>query len=249
MVKNPIQLRLTAVRQPDLLVFQIMKIILITFVLCSACFNLFAADVDFSGWDKSAASYFLATGSESPDGKYGVAYPKASEDNPKLAKNYIVALKPFRVLTVLEDDGLCVGSKRLGLTVEWTPDSSKVIVTTKHDKWDMIVGSSLVSIRDGAADQRVNLLNAINREMAPDFRKSKAEAYNDELPFILTESKIGFADQGKNVRVKTAACNDPNEARKIDWSANFDGLWSIAESKWLTHQLTSQAKKNTQLDQ
>ncbi len=144
---------------------------------------------------------------------------------------------------------MAAGSKRLGLTVEWTPDSSQVIVTTKHDKWDMIVGSSLVGIRDGQAGQRLNLLDTINREMAPDFRKSKAEAYNDSLPFILTESKIAFADQGKSVRVKTAACNDPNEARKIDWSANFDGLWSIAESKWLTRQLKSQAKKNPQLEQ
>ena len=73
---------------------------------------------------------------------------------------------------------MAAGSKRLGLTVEWTRDSSKVIVTTKHDKWDMIVGSSLVGIRDGQADQPFNLLNAINREMAPDFRKSKAEATN-----------------------------------------------------------------------
>ena len=226
-----------------------MKLIPITFVLCIACFNLLAADVDLSGWDKSASSYFLATESESPDGKYGVAYPKASEDNPKLAKNLIVALKPFRILTILEDDGMCAGSKRLSLTVEWIRDSSQVIVTTKHDKWDMVVGSSLVSIRDGQADQRLNLLNVINREMVPDFRKSKAEAYNDMLPFILIESKIGFADQGKNVRVKTAACNDPNEARAIEWIANYDGLWSIAESKWLTHQLTSHAKKNPELEQ
>jgi len=226
-----------------------MKIIPKAFLLCIPIFNLFAADVDLSGWDKSASSYFLATGSESPDGKYGVAYPKASEQNPKLAKNLIVALKPFRILAVLEDDGMAAGSKRLGLTVEWTRDSSKVIVTTKHDKWDMIVGSSLVGIRDGQAAQPFNLLNAINREMAPDFRKSKAEAYNEMLPFILIESKIGFADQGKNVRVKTAACNDPNEARTIDWSADFDGLWSIAESKWLTHQLTSHVKKNPQLVQ
>lgn len=226
-----------------------MKIIPITFLLCTACSNLFAVDVELSGWDKSASSYFLAAGSESPDGKYGVAYPKSSEDNPKRARNLIVALKPFRILTILDDDGMCAGSKRLVLTVEWTRDSSKVIVTTKHDKWDMIVGSSLVGIRDGQADQRLNLLNAISREMAPDFRKSKAEAYNEMLPFILIESKIGFADQGKNVRVKTAACNDPNEARTIEWSANFDGLWSIAENKWLTHQLTSHAKKNPQLDQ
>jgi hypothetical protein len=109
--------------------------------------------------------------------------------------------------------------------------------------------SSLVSFRDGQADQRLNLLNVINREMAPDFRKSKAEAYNELLPFILIESKIGFADQGKNVRVKTAACNDPNEARAIEWTANYDGRWSIAESKWLTHQLTSHAKKIPELAQ
>ena len=142
---------------------------------------------------------------------------------------------------------MSAGSKRLSVEVEWTADSSKVIVTTKHDKWDMIVGASLVEIRDGQVALRVNLLNAINQELIPDFRKAKAEAYNDMLPFILTESKVSFDAGGKLIQVKTAACNDPNEARKIEWNARFEGAWNIADGKWQNQKLTSKSQKNPQL--
>lgn len=195
-------------------------------------------------WNKPASAFLIAAGSTSPDGRYAIAYPKGDDDGTGPGLNFVVALKPFRVLTVLDDDGVIAGSKRLSLTAEWTANSSEVIATTKHDKWDMIVGSSLVVIQDGQVVKRVNLLNAINREMEPDFRKSKAEAYNDMLPFILTESKLAFDGGGKSIRVKTEAANDPNEARNIEWTAKFDGVWNVADGKWLTRKVSSHAKKN-----
>lgn len=193
---------------------------------------------------KPASSYLIAKNSASPDGRYAIAYPKGSEDDSVQSKNYLVALKPFRVLAVLAGDGLSAESQRLSLEAAWTADSSELIATTKHDKWDMIVGSALVVLRDGQVAQNIDLLEAINGQMAADFRKSKAEVYNEFLPFILVDSKIGFADGGKTVRVGTAACNDPNEARAIEWTANFSGTWDVAGAKWLTGKVASKSKKN-----
>lgn len=199
--------------------------------------------------DDSESSYIIAKGSLSPNGRYAVAFAKAGEDDPDKARNFLVAVKPFRIITELDGDGMIPGSKRLSLEVKWTPDSSEVIATTKHDKWDMIVGSSFVLLRDGNPARRVNLLDAINRKLQADFRKSKAEVYNDLLPFILTESSIGFEAGGKAIHVKTNAGNDPNDARKIQWTAEFDGVWSVADEKWEVRKLTSSAKKNPLLEQ
>jgi len=195
-------------------------------------------------WKMPASSLLIAEGSTSPDGRYAIAYPKASEDDPALGRNLLVELKPFCVLALLDGDGLSAGSKRLSLSVDWTEDSSEVIATTVHDKWDMIVGSTLVVLKDGQVAKRVDLLDAINRELKPDFIKSKAEVYNDVLPFILTESKLGFESGGKLVRVKTSAGNDPNEARAIAWTASFTGVWNVAEGRWQSRKFTSKTKRN-----
>ena len=195
-------------------------------------------------WKMPASSLLIADGSTSPDGRFAIAYPKASEDDPALRRNLLVALNPFRVLALLDGDGLGAGSTRLSLSVDWTDDSSGVIATTIHDKWGMIVSSSLVVLSGGQVVKLVDLLDAINREMLPDFRKTKAEVYNDLLPFILTESKLGFEAGGKLIRAKTSACNDPNEARAISWTANFSGVWNVDEGRWQSRKFTSKTKKN-----
>jgi hypothetical protein len=174
---------------------------------------------------------------------------KAGADNPEKARSFLVALKPFRIITELDGDAMIPGSKRLSLTVKWTPDSSKVIATTKHDKWDMIVGSSFVALRDGNVAQQIDLLEAINNQLAPDFRKSKAEVYNDILPFILTETQIVFEEGGAKIRVKTAAGNDPNQARKMEWTAQFDGTLTVADGKWQVRRLAGDTKKNPTLEE
>ncbi len=222
-------------------------------LMLSAAGILTGADSDSGGappkpvppqWNMQSSALLIAEGSTSPDGRFAIAYPKASEDDPALGRNLLVALKPFRVLALLDGDGLSAGSKRLSLQTEWTDDSSELIATTRHDKWDMIVGSTLAVLKDGQVAKRVDLLEAINREMEPDFRKTKAEVYNDVLPFILTDSKLGFEAGGKLIRIKTSAGNDPNEARAIAWTASFSGVWNVAEGRWQSRKITSKTKKN-----
>jgi hypothetical protein len=85
--------------------------------------------------DAFALGYKIAEDSISPDGKYGIIYA----DNPLLAerevaRNFLVALKPFRVLAVAEAYRYY---DREALAVEWTKDSSAALVEVPG-KWGPI---------------------------------------------------------------------------------------------------------------
>jgi hypothetical protein len=191
---------------------------------------------------QSESAYMIVPDSLSPDRRHAVAMLKESPDDPSSAHNFLVAVKPFKVLTMLDGDGLYPDSRRLDLEARWTADSSRVLVTTIHDKWDMIVGSPLVVLADGKVARQVNFLDAINNHLLADFKKSGAEPYNDVLPFILTDSKLQFVDQGQGVEVKTEAGNDPNIARNIAWTADFEGVYRVADGTWENQKLKSESE-------
>jgi len=192
----------------------------------------------------SASDYTIAEDSLSPNGRYAIAYLKETPEDWRKVKNYVVEVKPFRIIAEVHGSGVRADSKRMDVEVEWTADNSAVIATTRHDKWDMIVGSSYVALRDGKAARRIDLLAGINRQLDADFRKSKGEVFNDYLPVILTNSLITFEEGGKVIRVKTDAMNDPNTARNVSWHAEFEGVLNIANEKWKVVTLKSTATKN-----
>jgi hypothetical protein len=193
----------------------------------------------------SASDYTVAKGSLSPDGRYAIAYLKKTPEDVNKVKNYVVAVKPFRIIAEVHGDGVRADSKKWAVEVRWTADSSAVIATTKFDKWDMIVGSSYVELRDGNAARRIDLLSEINGQLVADFRKSKGAVYNEFLPIILTGSEVTFEAGGKAIRVKSEATNDPNIARNISWNAEFEGIWSVTDGKWKILKLKSTATKNS----
>ncbi len=196
--------------------------------------------------NRNESAYVIIPDSLSPDGRYGIAMSKTIPESPSAAHNFLVAVKPFKLLTVLYGDGLYPESHRLAQQVEWTRDNSRVLVTTTHDKWDMIVGSSLVVLTSGTVARRVDLLEAINQRMLADFRRSGAEPYNDVLPFILTDSEIRFSKNGEVVEVETDAGNDPNTARNIEWTARFEGLYHVADGTWSDQKLKSESRPNSE---
>ena len=192
----------------------------------------------------SASAYIIAKGSTSPDGRYAVAYLKDTPEDTAKVKNYLVSVKPFQIIAEIHGDGVRADSKRTAVEVKWTADSSAVIATTKHDKWDMIVGSSYVELRDGSAVRRTDFLKEINDQLSADFRKSRGEVYNEFLPVILTGSEIGFSADGKAIHVKSECTNDPNTARSVSWNAEFEGTWNAADGKWTIQKLKSTTTKN-----
>lgn len=185
------------------------------------------------------AAYRLAAGSTSPDGRLAIAFPAAPATDFRRARNLVVALQPFRILAAVAPPGMTAASDMLDLDAEWAADSSAVVVTTTHSKWDMIVSCSLVTVRPGArAGRIVDLLAAITRELEPDFRRSKAERFGGALAFILRNPEFAFDPDGKTLRVTLTAGNDPNRARQSHWAAAFAGAWNVATGDWQSRTIT-----------
>lgn len=142
--------------------------------------NLLAQEESNEGKDTSAGlpneytDYFIASNTLSPDKKSAVIYPKTElyPDEPKKGsedrcKDYLVALQPFRVLTVLDTKWPEFEHKnRGGMSASWLKDGSAVLVTL-DSRWgpgDIF----LYEIRDGKQSRSTNLLKKVHDLLEPD---------------------------------------------------------------------------------
>ena len=186
--------------------------------------------------------YLIAASTISPDQKMAVIYPKDSEDDK--AKDVLVALKPFKILTPLAtDDPYFAHKSHGGLSAEWSKDSSVVLVTL-GSKWgpgDVF----LYEFQQGKLVRSTNLLAKIHDVLLPDYKKIKPESYNDKFAFIFDDDLAGgendssapvrqcTLDGAERVRIKAAATTDPKQTPGVvAWDAKFEGVWDIAQAKF-----------------
>src|SRR5436190_17373415 len=118
--------------------------------------------------DAFALGYKLADNSISPDGKYGVIYADPQRIDYEVARNFLVGLKPFRILAVTEG-AACYG-RRDELVVEWAKDNSAVVATVEG-KWGP-VAFTLFELQDGRVKRRTNLYAEIVRLLEPGLRRA-----------------------------------------------------------------------------
>ncbi len=84
--------------------------------------------------DAFSTDYFLPKDTVSPNGKYGLIFPdRELSVNP--GRDFIVALDPPQILTLLEtDEPEFEGMSHGGYSLEWSGDSSVALVTL-DGKW------------------------------------------------------------------------------------------------------------------
>src|SRR5215469_2593301 len=102
--------------------------------------------------DAFALGYKLAENSVSPDGKYGVIYCNNPDIVTEAARNFLVALKPYRILAVVDEFSY---RDRTELKTEWTKDSSTVLVDVAG-KWGSS-GYTLFELHDGRVTKQTDL--------------------------------------------------------------------------------------------
>ena len=192
--------------------------------------------------DAFALAYKLAENSVSPDGKYGVIYCNDPDIVTEGQRNFLVALKPFRILAVVDEFSY---RDRTELKAEWTKDSSAALVEVAG-KWGPI-GFTLFELRDGRVTRQTNLYAQIERLFEPDFRKAKVTSYNDYFHFILDAqgadqepgTRIDADGQRIHVDVRATSNPKPMEPPMKTWGGNLEAVWSIPEARWLTQKVTS----------
>ena len=186
--------------------------------------NLFAQEESGGPQDRSTglpneyADYLIALRTRSPDGKFAVIYPKTELclDEPKKGsanrcKDYLVALKPFQVLTAVETEWPEFEHKNHGgMSTSWLKDDSVVLVTLdgKCGPNDIF----LYEIHDGKLSRSINLLSKVHDLLAPDCKKALPGRYNDSIDFVIEPDGdipvCQFAGSSE-VRIRVTATTEP----------------------------------------
>jgi hypothetical protein len=193
-----------------------------------------------------AKNYLIAHTTISPDKKFAVIYPtleaeEAADDANHLEriKDYIVALQPFTTLGELQTKyPYFQNENHGGISAEWSDDSSVALITL-DGKWgphDVF----LLEFRDGKLARTTNILAKAHDLLLPNYRKSKAEPYNDNFDFIFDgeDGPVFKLDGANTVLIDGDAVTDPKGISKHRWSARLKAVWNIAQAKFTEKKIT-----------
>ena len=232
-----------------------MKLFLTLVVMIGCGLSVLAADEEpeAAGEDSSAGlpdayakDCLVAANTISPDKKFAVIYPTLeseeaaeNENHPERIKDCVVALQPFTVLGQLQTKyPYFQNQNHGGISAEWSADSSVALITL-DGKWgphDVF----LLEFRDGKVARTTNVLAKAHDLLLPDYRKSKAEPYNDNFDFIFDgeEGPVFKLDGANRVIINGNATTDPKGISKHRWSAQLKAVWNIAQAKLTAQKIT-----------
>jgi hypothetical protein len=227
------------------------RIILTICLVFSSLGTLFAQEESTEVADTSAglpkeyADYLVASKTLSPDKKFAVIYPKTElcpEGSGDRCKDYLVALQPFQVLTVLDTKWPEFEHKnRGGMSASWLKDGSAVLVTV-DSRWgpgDIF----LYEIGDGKLSRSTNLLKKVHDLLAPDYKKARVGRYNDNFDFVFETEDYDhpmceFADS-THVRIRATATTEPKGiAGDKAWDGAVEAIWDIPNAKFASQKVT-----------
>jgi hypothetical protein len=188
-----------------------------------------------------AKNYLVLKSSVSPGEKFALIYPTLEFSESKEAKNFLVALNPFRVLAPLPTDSPYFDEKSdSALGAEWSEDGSMALITL-DSKWGP-ADIWLVELTDEKVKRMTNLLEKVRELLRPRFRaaKPKPDAYNDSIEFIFEEEEGGACQFAPNrlVKIYTKVTNDPKRISKRPWRVLVDAEWDIAQAKFVSQKIT-----------
>jgi hypothetical protein len=228
-----------------------------TFVVMIGCgLSVFAADEEpeAAGEDSSAGlpdyyakNYLIAASTISPDKKLAVIYPTLeaeeaaeSANHPESIKDHVVALQPFAVLGELQTKyPYFQHQSNGGISAEWSDDSSVALVTL-DGKWGPHE-TFLVELRDGKLSRMTNILAKAHDLLLPDYRKAKAERYNEYFDFIFEseDNPICKLDGNRQVRINALATTDPKGGGdERVWEGRLKATWDIGQAKFTSQNVT-----------
>jgi tetratricopeptide (TPR) repeat protein len=200
--------------------------------------------------EKYAKDYLIARSTISPNKKFAVIYPTddyyQSADN---AKDHVVALQPFRILGALQaEEPYFQHQSHGGISAEWSDDSSVGLITLDA-KWgpgDVL----LVEFRNGNLVRMTNMLRKAHDLLLPNYRKAKAERYNDYYDFVFMEDASFKLDGPNRVVIEGQVDTTPNDlglsARA--WRGYVAAVWNIAQAKFTSTKVSGHRRKKRELE-
>lgn len=190
--------------------------------------------------DSFAPGYEVDPDTVSADGRFGVIFPnpRSGYENNVLGRNFLVALKPFRILAANEGFAYFGPHGNRQMAVKWTKDGAAALVVIAS-KWGT-VGATLFELREGRVTRRTDLMAEITKLLAPRFPKGKVEPYNDSMLITITNpDEWKLTKDGQSVLIEIYGNTAPNLAPGKQWSASFKGKWSVPQGKWVDTKIKS----------
>lgn len=180
---------------------------------------------------------YLMAGSIAPNKKLAFIYPKERNEfggdtqSEQTADNYLVTLDPFRILGSLSV-GYFEEINHKGLSVKWAKDSSTAVIVSQG-KWSPRCVIAF-EVKKGQILHQRELSQPVSDFLQVDYDKCAPE---DFMEIALSGSwKLNAKNQ---VVVKCVSdSNGKGIPGKKSWRARFEGLWSVAEEKWLEKRVT-----------
>ena len=105
----------------------------------------------------------------------------------------------------------------------------------------------LLEFRDGKLARTTNVLAKAHDLLLPDYRKSKAEPYNDNFDFIFDgeEGPVFKLYGPSRVVIDGDAVTDPKGISEHRWSAHLKAVWNVSQGKFTSQKITrTRAKQN-----
>jgi hypothetical protein len=182
--------------------------------------------------------YQILPASISPDKQYALIYPKRSVlYDLKEYSLYLVALNPFRILTIIPLRWSNLAENTHGwYRVNWSKDSSAVVMI-EGSKWgaDKVY---LTTVRNGNAGSLTDLTQQVAGEVEDSFLQSKASRFNEFYEFWIDGHSNGWEFLNNNqIQIRNECTNDPKSLDKKPWDVRFEGVWDISKREFTSKKI------------
>jgi len=188
-----------------------------------------------------AGKFLIAENTLSSDKTIGVIYPTlelCAEQSDKRCQDYLVQLKPFKILATLETKWPHFENKNHGgISGHWSKDGAALLMTLES-KWgpgDIF----LYEFKDGQLVRSTNLLRKMHELLEPDFRRAKSGHYNDYFDFIFESEETPMVEfKGSTLRIRARATTDPKQiAGEKAWDGRLEAVWDISQAKFTSQKV------------
>ena len=187
------------------------------------------ADSRIPRFPRPYSDYQVVPGSISQNERFAVILRDITNgDEP--SKNCIVALSPFRVLKELPTDAVFIeGSRSGGLNVNWNRNNSAAVIA-QEGKFGpnkifvvIIANDNVVKITD--------LLSILKEFVRPDFNKSGADPFNDNIDFFIDEDGVWTFNESDQITIDCEFTNDPRLSARVNWTGRLTAKWDTKRGK------------------
>lgn len=185
-------------------------------------------------------NYELVERTLSPDGRFGMLFPRRHDTDETYPPNLLVRLRPYKVLAEISP-GLPDGATT-DLGVTWS--GNQTVAIHHFRRWGL-VNLWVYDLADERVIRRQDVMGPAREIFLRDLRKRLLARFPDEPETVILVSDEGeeepateYAFEGRRLRLNLRADNKPNLAGGPHWSATLKATWDLDHERFRDVKLT-----------